>query len=527
METEKLYLKTDYEGSIKKAAEILKNDGIVAIPTETVYGLAASAYSDSAINKVFKAKGRPQDNPLIVHISDMDMLYEIVSFIPEIALKCAEMFWPGPFTMILNKTGKTAESVSAGLSTVAVRMPSSKVALDIIKASGLPLAAPSANTSGRPSPTSAQHVENDLDGKIDAIVCGENSAVGVESTVVSFCTEKPRLLRPGFITAEDLREVIPDLVIDEAVLSEPENNEKVHSPGMKYKHYAPKTETYLVEGDTFAEFVNGKTNAAAICFKCEEEKITIPKIVYGDNIDDKTLAHNVFGVLRDIDSFGVDTVYIHAPSKKGVGFAVYNRLIRAAGFKVINLKQIIGLTGPTGAGKSSLKSIAEEKGYFVIDCDILARHAVEKDTDGLKAVVKAFGREILNPDKTLNRKELAKKAFSSTQNTELLNKTIFPFIIDLVEKEMALKDKVLLDAPTLFESGLDSICTKTVAVLADKDIRLSRIMLRDKLDENDALIRIKAGKDDNYYIEKADFVIYNNGDINELKSRFSRLCETF
>lgn len=527
MKTEKLCLKKDYEGSIERAAEILKNDGVVAIPTETVYGLAASAYSDKAIKKVFKAKGRPQDNPLIVHISNMDMLYEIACDIPEIALKCAEMFWPGPFTMILNKTGKTAESVSAGLSTVAVRMPSSKVALDIISGAKIPLAAPSANTSGRPSPTSAQHVENDLDGKIDAIVYGQNSAVGVESTVVSFCGEKPRLLRPGFITVEELRGVIPDLVVDKAIFEEIESGEAVYSPGMKYKHYAPKTEAFLVEGNNFAEFVNDKTNAAAMCFKCEEEKITIPKIVYGDDGDDKELAQNVFAVLRDIDSFGLDKVYIHAPSKTGVGLAVYNRLIRAAGFKVINLKQIIGLTGPTGAGKSSLKTVAEEKGYYIVDCDIVARRAVEKGTEGLKALTVAFGEEILNPDNTLNRKKLAEKAFSSAQNTELLNKTIFPFIIRLVEDEIKQKDKILIDAPTLFESGINSICTKTVAVLANKKVRLGRIIKRDLIDEDSALLRINAGKSDDFYLGRADIVLYNNENIEKLNVQFSKLLENF
>ncbi len=527
MKTEKLSLKYDYEGSIKRAAEILKNEGVVAIPTETVYGLAASAYSDTAIKKVFEAKGRPQDNPLIVHISNMDMLYEVASFIPEIALKCAEMFWPGPFTMILNKTGKTAESVSAGLSSVAVRMPSSTAALDIINEANIPLAAPSANTSGRPSPTTPQHVEFDLDTKIDAIVYGENSAVGVESTVVSFCGKRPRLLRPGFITAEELKEIIPDLVVDKAIFEELKSDEKVHSPGMKYKHYAPKTDAYLVEGQGFAEFVNEKTNSAAMCFKCEEEKIKIPKIVYGDSGDDKTLAHNVFGVLRDIDLLGADKVYIHAPSKTGVGLAVYNRLIRAAGFKVINLKHIIGLTGPTGAGKSSLKTVAEEKGYYVVDCDILARKAVEKGTEGLRALTVAFGEEILNSDNTLNRKKLAEKAFSKPENTELLNKTIFPFIIKLVEDEIKQKDKVVLDAPTLFESGINSICTKTVAVLADKRVRLGRILKRDFIDENHALLRINAGKSDDFYLEKADAVLYNNENIEELNAKFSKLLENF
>ena len=328
-----------YEKSIKRAAEILKNGGIVAMPTETVYGLAASSYDDNAIGKVFAAKGRPQDNPLIVHISNMNMLSQVAKNIPERALLCAEKFWPGPLTMVLPKTEKTAKSVSAGLDTVAVRMPSHKVALDIIEAANLPLAAPSANTSGSPSPTTAKHVENDLDGKIDAIVFSDDCAVGVESTVITFCGNPPRLLRPGAVTAEALKEIIPDLVIDSAVLTEPEKNAKVESPGMKYKHYAPKTEAFLVEGNTkqFAKFVNAKQNAAAICFEQDSALLKTPKIVYGNSQNESTLAHDVFSALRDIDKLHCERVYIHAPSKSGVGLAVYNRLIRAAGFRVINL----------------------------------------------------------------------------------------------------------------------------------------------------------------------------------------------
>ena len=322
-----------------RAAEILKNGGIVAIPTETVYGLAASAFDGNAIKNVFLAKGRPQDNPLIVHISNMRMLEEIAKDIPKEALKCAESFWPGPLTMVLPSCGKTAPEVSAGLTTVAVRMPSHKTALDIIDKSGLPLAAPSANTSGSPSPTSGNHVWEDLNGKIDAIVYGEECTVGVESTVISFCTNPPRLLRPGAVTAEQLRNIIPDLAVDKAVLAEPEKDAKVESPGMKYKHYAPKTETYLVEGesDEFAEFVNSVNDGVAVCFKEETEKIKVPKLVYGSCKDESTLAHEVFSVLRKIDSLNQHKAYIHAPSKNGVGLAVYNRLIRAAGFKVIKL----------------------------------------------------------------------------------------------------------------------------------------------------------------------------------------------
>ncbi len=326
-----------YAKSINKAAEILKTGGVVAVPTETVYGLAASAYDNNAVKKVFKAKGRPQDNPLIVHIADKKMLFEFVSEIPQNAIKCAEKFWPGPFTMVLASNKRVAESVSAGLDTVAVRMPFEKAVLDIIKQSGLPLAAPSANSSGKPSPTTAAHVLDDLDGKIDAVVIGKECEVGVESTVVTFVGEHPVLLRPGAVTLEQLRELLPDITVDKAVLSELEAGKKAASPGMKYKHYAPKTEAFLVEGEGFAEFVNQKTDCVAVCFSEESADITVPKLIYGDFNDEKGLAQQVFAVLRQVDNMEAKAVYVHAPKKTGVGLAVYNRLIRAAAFKVIRL----------------------------------------------------------------------------------------------------------------------------------------------------------------------------------------------
>ncbi len=323
---------------ISTAADILKNDGIVAIPTETVYGLAASAYSDEAIKKVFTAKGRPQDNPLIVHIADTQMLSEIAIDIPETAKILAKKFWPGPLTIVLNKGEKVCESVSAGLNTVAVRMPDNEVAREVIRVSGLPLAAPSANVSGYPSPVSADHVIADLSGKIDAVIASDNCKVGVESTVVSLVSNPPRLLRPGAVTAEQLREILPDLEIDPAVLSELKAGEKAASPGMKYKHYSPKTQVILVEGekDAYAEYVNSTENSVAVCFN-EDRGIKIPVITYGSKNDEATLAHSIFAVLRELDNKNYKTAYVHAPSKNGIGLAVYNRLIRAAGFQVIKL----------------------------------------------------------------------------------------------------------------------------------------------------------------------------------------------
>ena len=331
-----LQLNPDNTG-LATACKILQNGGVVAIPTETVYGLAANAYDEAAIAKIFKAKGRPQDNPLIVHIASLDTLYELASEVPQSALLCAQKFWPGPLTMVLNKTDKVPSAVSAGLDTVAIRMPANKTARALIDASGLPLAAPSANISGSPSPTTAHHVLADMNGKIDAVIMGENCEVGVESTVITLAGEHPVLLRPGGVTLEQLKEVLPDIVVNPAVLSELKEGEKAASPGMKYKHYAPKAETFLVEGDNFSQFVNQKSDAIAICFLEEAGDIKIPKIIYGSKENGEAQAQSVFAILREIDEKGIKTAYIHAPQKDGIGLAVYNRLIRAAAFKVIKL----------------------------------------------------------------------------------------------------------------------------------------------------------------------------------------------
>ena len=339
-----LHLKVMNENAqteIKKAAEILKNGGLVAIPTETVYGLAASAFNEDAVANIFKAKGRPNDNPLIVHIADIEELEKIAKDITPQAKKCMDAFWPGPFTAVLPKRDIIPSSVSGGLNTVAVRLPANAVARAIIKESGLPLAAPSANRSGSPSPSTAQHVIDDLNGRIDAVVISEKCAVGVESTVVTFATNPPRLLRPGGITVEMLNELIPDLVIDPAVTAEPEKGVAVASPGMKYRHYAPKAEVFMATGsiNAFCRYCKEHKDDFdfALCYDEDEIELSIPHLSLGANEDHEKQAELLFDFLRDIDKKGYKKVIVHAPLKEGVGLAVYNRLIRAAGFKVIEL----------------------------------------------------------------------------------------------------------------------------------------------------------------------------------------------
>ena len=325
---------------LQEAADLLKAGGLVAIPTETVYGLAADALNPQAVPKIFAAKGRPADNPLIVHIAEFDQIYDLVSQVPESAKILAEKFWPGPLTMILPKSDRIPDCTSAGLPTVAVRMPSHPIAREIIRRS-CPLAAPSANLSGSPSTTTAQHCIDDLTGRVDAIVDGGECRFGVESTVVTLAGEKPRLLRPGAVTLEELREVLGEVELDKAVLSQIDPQEKVASPGMKYKPYAPKAKVILLHGDdqSFENFLNAQTGEGifGLVFSGEEKRISKPCVVYGENDEDITQAHRLFAALRELDERGARLVYARCPRKEGVGLAVYNRLLRAAAFEEITL----------------------------------------------------------------------------------------------------------------------------------------------------------------------------------------------
>ena len=326
--------------SIEEAARLLKKGEVVGIPTETVYGLAANAFDTEAVAKIFKAKGRPQDNPLIVHKSKMDMLDELVTEVPELAIKCAEKFWSGPLTMVLPKSDKIPLTTSGGLNTVGIRMPSNKTARAIIDACGLPLAAPSANLSGSPSPTSAQHVFDDMNGRIPCIIDGGSCAVGVESTVITFENDSIRLLRPGFISVDDLKEVTENVLIDKGVLEMVSQNAVVASPGMKYKHYSPKADITIIDGalDAFREYVatHGDSDTWCMTF-CDSDMdgLDFPAITYGKN--DEEQARALFDVLRELDKLGVKKAFARCPSKTGVGLAVYNRLLRAAGFQVVKL----------------------------------------------------------------------------------------------------------------------------------------------------------------------------------------------
>ena len=323
------------------AAHLLRMGQLVAIPTETVYGLGANGLDEEAVARIFEAKGRPQDNPLILHISDASQMELLCRDIPASAYKLAEAFWPGPLTMVLPARDIVPRRTTGGLDTVAVRCPDHWVTREIIRLSGVPVAAPSANISGKPSTTTAQHVLHDHDGKIAAVVDGGPCRVGVESTIVDLTEERPRLLRPGGITPEQLVAVLGDLVVDKAVTAQIDKDEVVKAPGMKYRHYAPAEPVVIVSGSRERaaayirrHFVPGDR---VLCF---QEELPLYEdcapLAYGKEADVKTLSAGLFAALRELDDPSIHQVYARCPEGGGVAYAVQNRLKKAAAFHIID-----------------------------------------------------------------------------------------------------------------------------------------------------------------------------------------------
>ncbi|WP_310604415.1 L-threonylcarbamoyladenylate synthase [Anaerosporobacter sp.] len=336
-------------GCLQEAVSILQRKGLVAIPTETVYGLGGDALDAEASKKIYEAKGRPSDNPLIVHIAEVDSLGELTKEVPEKAYKLAEAFWPGPLTMIMQKSDNVPYGTTGGLNTVAIRMPSNKIALELIRESGVYIAAPSANTSGRPSPTKAEHVIEDLSGKIDMIIDGGAVGIGLESTIVDLTGEVPMILRPGFITKQMLEDVIGQVEVDKAIIAKSvDPSLKPKAPGMKYKHYAPKAELTIVEGAEQA--VVDKINA---CAKQKMEagyqvgviatdetfaryEASIVKTI-GSRYDEEQIARGLYAILREFDEQQVDVIYSEGFAESNLGQAIMNRLLKAAGYHVIEV----------------------------------------------------------------------------------------------------------------------------------------------------------------------------------------------
>lgn len=333
---------------LSEAADIIRDGGLVAFPTETVYGLGANALDERAAAKIYEAKGRPSDNPLIAHISSLEELGPLIARFPESGRRLAETFWPGPVTIIFEKSSRVPYGTTGGLETVAVRMPSDPTAAELIRLSGVPVAAPSANLSGRPSPTRAEHVCQDMDGRIDLILDGGPVGIGLESTIVDVTEEIPVLLRPGAVTVEMLRELLGEVRADPAIRGPVGAGVRPRAPGMKYRHYAPRAELTLVEGGGFAvarrirELVDERQKqgytVGVIC--TDETKEHYPRGIVrsiGTRSDEKSLARNLYAVLREFDDLGAEYIYSEKFSDERLGQAIMNRLNKAAGYRVLKV----------------------------------------------------------------------------------------------------------------------------------------------------------------------------------------------
>lgn len=332
---------------VKEAGDVIRAGGLVAFPTETVYGLGGDALNPLSSEKIYRAKGRPSDNPLIVHIADMEALGAVVSEVPESAAKLAERFWPGPLTMIFRKSAIVPYETTGGLDTVAVRMPMHRVARELIRAAGGYVAAPSANRSGRPSPTVAKYVTEDMDGRIEMIIDGGDVEIGLESTIVDLTTEKPIILRPGYITRQMLEQVLVSVEEDDTLMRD-DSGQAPKAPGMKYRHYAPKGDLTVVDGpeECVVEYINTQieknrkrnkitgviaTNTSVMKYHADVCKSA------GNRDDEDTIARELYRILREFDDENVEVIYAESFDTSGIGQAIMNRLLKAAGYKVVRV----------------------------------------------------------------------------------------------------------------------------------------------------------------------------------------------
>ncbi len=337
MKTERLT-----EKDLERAAELLREGGLVGIPTETVYGLGANGLNEEAVGRIFEAKGRPQDNPLILHIPTGEWLIRYCKEIPQAAFDLASAFWPGPLTMILKARDMIPKRVTAGLETVGMRCPAHPLCRAVLTAAGVPVAAPSGNTSGRPSPTKAEHMLEDMDGKINGILDGGPCTVGVESTIVDLTVWPPRVLRPGGVTLEQLREVLGNVEVDEGVFRLMESGESPRAPGMKYRHYAPKAPVTVVRGapEQTADYIEAELTekSGVICFEEYEGRFSGHTVYTIGSVGDLSQqARLLFDALRAFDHSDVTEIWAQGPEDQGLGLAINNRLNKAAGFHVVEV----------------------------------------------------------------------------------------------------------------------------------------------------------------------------------------------
>ena len=501
--------------AVRDAAAILRRGGLLGIPTETVYGLGADALNEDAVSRIFLAKGRPQDNPLIIHVPDASWLESYCRDVPPAAYQLAERFWPGPLTMILPRRDIVPLQTTGGLETVGVRCPNHPVTLAIIEAAGVPIAAPSGNTSGRPSPTTAAHMIEDMDGRIDGIVDGGPCTVGVESTIIDLTVTPPRL-RPGGLPLESLRQVLGEVAVDKAVTGLLAAGERPRAPGMKYRHYAPHAPVTVVTGEPerSARRIQGllSDTAGVICFD-EYAPLFPGHIIHklGPAADKSAQARHVFDALRTFDGTDVTEIFAQCPDDGGLGLAVANRLKKAAGFHLIDADRplIVGLTGGTGAGKTSALAALEDLGGTVLDCDAVYHQMLRTDPALREAITAAFG-PVFCPDGSLDRQKLGTLVFSDHAALDRLNAIVYEYLPPELLRRAQGHTLVGLDAISLMESGLGRLCACTVAVLAPAEDRVRRIMARDGISEDYARLRISAQQPDVFYRERCSHILENN-----------------
>ena len=469
------------------------------------------------MRRIFEAKGRPQYNPLIIHVPSADWLARYCQNVPPAAYRLAERFWPGPLTMILPRRDIVPLRTTGGLETVGVRCPDHPVTLAIIEAAGVPVAAPSGNTSGRPSPTTAQHMMEDMMGRIDGIVDGGPCAVGVESTIIDLTVQPPRLLRPGGLPLEALEQVLGEVAVDDAVRRKMGEGERPRAPGMKYRHYAPKAAVTVVTGPArrSASYIREHLpqGAGVICFDEYAPQFTGHIVHRLGSVDDKLAqAQHVFDALRTFDDTDVTEIYAQCPDESGLGLAVSNRLKKAAGFHVVDVSPlVIGFTGPTGAGKTSALRALERLGGLVLDCDAVYHELLRTDASLRNAITDAFG-PVFGADGALDRQKLGTAVFGDPAAMEKLNAIIFDRLPRELLRRINDSDAPLIgiDAINLVESGLSRLCRRTVAVLAPAETRVRRIMARDGIPEDYARLRVQAQKPDDFYRAHCTDVLVND-----------------
>ncbi len=512
--------------AIAYAAQVIRSGGLVAIPTETVYGLGANGLDPDAVKRIYEAKGRPSDNPLILHVPTAAWLERYCRSIPESAYRLAKEFWPGPLTMILPRKELVPDQTTGGLDTVGIRCPNHPVTLALIEAADLPIAAPSANTSGRPSCTAAEHVLEDMNGKIECILDGGPCTVGVESTIVDLTCEPPRLLRPGGLPLEELERVLGTVEVDAVVTRQMGEGEKPRAPGMKYRHYAPHAPVTVVTGTPAASaqylLEHIEDGDGVICYDEFAPLFPCAEVQRIGSLQNKgEQARRVFDALRSFDHTQVRRILAQCPDSAGLGLAIGNRLKKAAGFHVVDVTgadrstesfRVIGLTGGSGTGKTTALQVLGAMGIAVIDCDQVYHELLVSTPELRQELMAAFGDVFDGVH--LKRKTLGAVVYHNAEQRERLNQITHRYVVAEVKTQIEDAKRagmrgVAVDAILLLESGLGELCDVTVGITAPREERIRRLMERDQITRTYACSRIDAQQPERYYRENCTFLLEN------------------